>query len=107
MEEGVVLNSGYREFKDIPNKIRHDGAAAAVLRIKMGDIRNRHVEGKLKSVIPFGLSVKYRSPESLSTIFAPIAIDDFRPTQEFFLAIKEPAIVVQVLNCNVKSTVAY
>src|SRR6266852_7138511 len=106
MEEGVVLNSGDREFKDIPNKIRHDGAAAAVLRIKMGDIRNRHVEGKLKGIIPFGLAVKYRGPEALSAIFAPITIDDFRPPQEFFLAIEEPAVVVQVLDYKLTSTVS-
>ncbi len=73
----------------------------------MGDIRNRHIEGKLKSVIPFGLSVKYCSPEPLGTIFAPIAIDYFRATQEFFFVIKEPAVMVQVLNYNVKSTVTH
>ncbi len=88
MEERVVLNCGHGEFEDISNKIRHNRATATVLGIEVGDIGNRHVERKLKGVIPFRLSVKCRSPESLGTILTPIAVDDFHSTQEFFLALK-------------------
>src|SRR6266404_598630 len=88
VEQRVVLNRRHGEFEDIPDKIRHNGATATVLGIKVRDIGNRHVERKFKGVIPFRLSVERRGPESLSAILAPIVVDDFYPAQEFFLAIK-------------------
>src|SRR5713226_325329 len=107
MEQHIVLNGSDRNFEDISNEIGYDRAAATVLRIKVRDIGNRHVEGKLECVIPFGVSVEHRSPESLVTILALIAIIDFRTTQEFFLVIKEPAVMVKVLDYKLKSTILH
>src|ERR1035441_4003044 len=78
MEQHVVLRGGDREFQDVVDKIRHHGAAATMLGIKVRHIGHRHVEGKIKSVVPLRFSVKHRRTKSLGLVLKCVAIYEFR-----------------------------
>src|SRR5689334_16384548 len=64
----------------------------------MRDIRNGHIEGKLKCVIPSGFAVKHGRTKAFRAIRVCIAVDETGPAHEFFPVIEEAAVMVQVLD---------
>src|SRR5262245_57733236 len=51
MKQGVILGCGYRKFKNVTDEVRHYCATTTALWIEVSDIRNGHVERKIKVVV--------------------------------------------------------
>ena len=70
-------------------------------------IRDGHIKRKLECVKPFRFSVKNRGAKTGGTIFASVSVDDFGAPLEFLALIKEPAVMVQILNNDLKIALGY
>src|ERR1700735_2118290 len=103
MEQHVVLRGGDGEFQDFVDKIRHHGATATPLGVKVRHVGHRHIEGKIKSLVPQWVSVKHCGTKSLCLVIGDVAIDECSPSLKFFPIVKQPTIVVEVLDANLES----
>ena len=72
----------------------------------MRDVRNRHVERELERIVPIEISVKYSSPETFGLVVLAVGINSLSTAQEFFATAKEMAIVIEVLDVYLKTSVA-
>src|SRR4051794_37118725 len=75
MEEAIVLRGGHGQFEDLPNEVRHNGAAAAPLRVQMGYVWNRHVIGKIQSIVPVDIPVQTGRAKSPSSITRSVRVN--------------------------------
>ena len=69
MEERIVLRARDWKLDDVPDKVRHNCAAAAELRIEMCHIGNRQVIGELESVVPVRVAIEDARAKALCSIF--------------------------------------
>ena len=97
VEEGVILDGRDRDLEDVADEIGHDGAAAAVLGIEMGDVGHGHVEGAVEGVVPDLFAVK-DSAEAFGAVLAAIGIDFFGAFEELLAVLVEMAVVVEVVD---------
>src|SRR3954452_20998867 len=67
MEQRVILSGGDGQFQDVPDEVRHYGAAPARLRVEMSDVGHRHIVGESESVIPLQISIQNAGAESAAS----------------------------------------
>src|SRR5215469_11099872 len=103
VEESVILNRCYRKLQRVSDKKRHHCTAAPLLGIQRRYVGKRHIVRKIERVVPFRFTVQHGGAEASRAKFARILIDDFGAAQKFLLLVKEPAIVIQILDHHFKS----
>src|SRR6266853_7017870 len=102
MEESIILRGRYRQLQDSADEVRHHGAAAAALRIQMRHVGNRHVIRKLECVKPVGVAVEDSGAKPPSPITLRVVVDALRAPQEPAAIVKKVAVMIQVVNVDLK-----
>jgi len=98
VEEGVVLDVGDGDFEEVADEVRHDGAAAAALRIEVGDVGDGHVVGEVELVEPVLIAVEDSGAETGGTEFAAVVVDFGDAFEELGAVVVEMAVVVEVVD---------
>src|SRR5215469_736538 len=107
VEQSVILNRCYRKLQHVSDKKRHHCTAATWLGIQRRYVGKRHIICKIERVVPFRFTVEHSRAEACRAEFASILINDFGAAQKLLLVVKEPAVVVQILDNDFKSAALY
>src|SRR5437016_1926809 len=83
LEERIILSSGKGQFEDLSDKKRHHCAAAAALRLQMGNIWHGHVVGKLVCVVPIEIAVHDSRTEAARAEFLDALINFLGSLEEY------------------------
>src|SRR5438045_6814626 len=100
MEERVILGGDNRYFQNVPDKVRLCGAAAAGLRVEVPDIRNGHIVGIFKGVIPIEIAVENAGAVTLGLKFSSVLVNAGDTIKKLPAVAKEIAIVIEIMNIN-------
>src|SRR5579863_2612902 len=100
----MILRTGEWQFDELPDKIGHYRAAAATLRVKMTDIWDGHIVGKIKFIVPICIPVENTGAETNCAKAARVLVNLPRASVEFFMIGVEPPVMLEVVDIHLKST---
>src|SRR5579863_2351291 len=105
VKQGIVLGDCDWQLDKLADKIRHHGATTATLRIKMRNVRNGSVIGKIEGVVPLLIAIENRRSKPFCPKMVLVGIYLLSPLEELFFVAEEMAVVIQIVNCHFKSAI--
>src|SRR5271165_1686068 len=89
IKEGIILCDCDRNFQDIVDKVGKERATSPSLWVEMPDVGNRHVIGKIKSIVPMKIPVQNPRAETRCLIVLCVLVDLSRAQQKLFALSKQ------------------
>src|SRR5665213_2847735 len=98
MEKRIVLASGQREFQNLPDKIRHDGATSAALRFEPRRVGYGHIVGELESIEPILIAIHGSGAKATRLVLVHVRIDFLGSPKKLLPFLEKAPIMVQVMH---------
>ena len=100
VKQRIVLRRGDREFQQLPDEIRHYGAAATALGIEVRDVGHRHFIREIKIVEPFFAAIENRGAKSFRAPLSAILINFGHSAKKLLTVAVKVSVMIQILNRN-------
>ena len=106
MKDRIILAGGQRQFEYLAYEKWEDRATPAAFRFQMGNAGERHIVGKLISIIPIERPVHGSRTKSLCVVFMPVTVNFARPAEKLLAFPVEIPVVIQVVDIELESPLA-
>src|SRR6202008_2588134 len=98
IENRVVLRGREGNLENFADKIRHDSAATASLRLKVSYVGDRHVIGEFERVEPIEIAVHCARAKSPGTTLRGVVIDEFGAARKLNFVVEKVPIMIEIVH---------